>query len=79
MMQDRAYFSYLLRIWRVVRTGKPTWMASLDEPQSGKRHSFTSLGSLIAFLLQNTLEAGLQTGPQAGERDDQDHSPESAG
>jgi hypothetical protein len=65
-MEGKTYFSYLLRIWRVVRGGKPVWMASLDEPHTDKRHSFTSLQSLFAFLLQHTLDVDNLTQPQAG-------------
>jgi hypothetical protein len=70
MMEDKTYFSYLLRIWRVVRGGENVWLASLDEPHTGKRHSFTSLESLFAFLLRQSQEADRC----AETRSDQSHS-----
>jgi hypothetical protein len=54
------------------------WMASLDEPHTGKRHSFTSLQSLFAFLRQHTLDAGNPTQPQASPAD-QNHPSEKEG
>jgi hypothetical protein len=52
-MDKVFYFSYLLRIWRVVRDEELVWMASLEDPRTGKRQSFTSLEDLYAFLLKD--------------------------
>jgi hypothetical protein len=72
-MDKVFYFSYLLRVWRVVRDDELVWVASLEDPRTGKRQSFTSLEDLYAFLLkdirqitvQNQLLAG---SPQADQR-----------
>jgi hypothetical protein len=66
-MEDKTYFSYLLRMWRIRRGNELVWMASLDDPHTGKRRSFTSLERLFAFLLKQTQEAD----PQAEKRSDQ--------
>ncbi len=52
-MDKIFYFSYLLRVWRVVRDDELVWMASLEDPRTGKRQSFTSLEDLYAFLLKD--------------------------
>ena len=52
-MDKVFYFSYLLRVWRVVRDDELIWMASLEDPCTGKRQSFTSLEDLYAFLLKD--------------------------
>ena len=68
-MEDKTYFSYLLRMWRTLRGNKLVWLASLDDPHTGKRHSFTSLEKLCTFLVQKTQEVD-----QQAEQDcDQDH------
>jgi hypothetical protein len=53
-MEDKTYFSYLLRMWQTRRGNELVWMASLDDPHTGKRHSFTTLERLFAFLLKQT-------------------------
>jgi hypothetical protein len=55
-MDDISYHSYLLRMWRVIRDEKFVWMASLDDPHTGNRQSFTSLEDLYVFLLQQADE-----------------------
>lgn len=52
-MDKVFYFSYLLRVWRVVRDDELIWMASLEDPRTGKRQSFMSLEDLYAFLLKD--------------------------
>jgi hypothetical protein len=47
---DDHYVSYLLRLWQVVENGKAGWRATLEEPRTGKRHVFSSAGSLVEFL-----------------------------
>ena len=65
-MDKVFYFSYLLRVWRVVRDDELVWMASLEDPRTGRRQSFTSLEDLYAFLLKDirqiTLEGQALTG-----------------
>jgi hypothetical protein len=51
---ERRYISYLLRLWRVSRTGKPVWRASLESPLTGQRLAFANLADLFAFLESET-------------------------
>ncbi len=53
-MEDKTYFSYLLRMWQFWRGNELVWMASLDDPHTGKRYTFTDLERLFAFLLTQT-------------------------
>ena len=59
-MDKIFYFSYLLRVWRVVREDELIWMASLEDPRTGKRQSFTSLEDLYAFLLKDIRQIDAQ-------------------
>ncbi len=56
--QERRYISYLLRLWRVSRAGKPAWRASLESPLTGQRLAFASLADLFAFLADETGRSG---------------------
>lgn len=60
-MDKVIYFSCLLRVWRIIRNDELIWMASLEDPCTGKRQSFTSLEDLYAFLLKEVRKANLQT------------------
>ncbi len=60
-MDKVFYFSYLLRVWRVLRDDELVWMASLEDPRTGKRQSFTSLEDLYAFLLKDVRQITLQS------------------
>jgi hypothetical protein len=42
--------SYLLRLWRSGADGQ--WRASLQSVQTGERHMFADLESLLAFLVE---------------------------
>lgn len=66
MMEKVIYFSYLLRVWRIVRNEELIWMASLEDPRTGKRHSFTSLEDLYAFLLKEIWQVNGQRQPLIG-------------
>jgi len=45
------YFAYMLRLWLAgQREGKPTWRASLENPHTGERLSFSNAAALFAFL-----------------------------
>jgi len=47
--------SYLLRLWR---SGADSgWRASLQSVQSGERHMFADLDSLLAFLVEQSQAA----------------------
>ena len=59
-MDKIFYFSYLLRVWRVLRDDELVWMASLEDPHTGKRQSFTSLEDLYAFLLKDIRQINEQ-------------------
>ena len=51
MARERPdYFSYLLRLWRARERGASAWRASLQDPHTGERMGFSSLGELLAFL-----------------------------
>ena len=44
--------SYLLRLWRSNANGH--WRASLQSVQSGERHMFADIDSLLAFLVEQS-------------------------
>jgi hypothetical protein len=48
--QQVDYASYLLRLWRTERDGRPVWHASLEGTADGQRLNFSSLDALVAFL-----------------------------
>ncbi len=60
-MDKIFYFSYLLRVWRVLREDELVWMASLEDPRTGERQSFTSLEDLYAFLLKDIRQINRQS------------------
>jgi hypothetical protein len=51
------YQSYLLRLWRAYNHGQAIWRASLESAQTGERHGFADLESLVAFLEQQTADS----------------------
>lgn len=59
-MDKVIYFSYLLRVWRIIRNDELIWMASLEDPCTGKRQSFTSLEDIYAFLLKDIRQVNVQ-------------------
>ncbi len=46
--------SYLLRLWPASSAGTCVWRASLANVQTGERHGFADLASLLAFLEAQT-------------------------
>jgi hypothetical protein len=60
MEKRDEYLSYMLRLWRVSRDGQGMWWASLENSQTGKRHNFSDLENLFAFL-RGLSEGLLQT------------------
>ena len=56
-MSDVTHLSYLLRIWRVKRDDEFVWLASLQDPLTGKRQGFSSLEDLYIFLSRQIDEA----------------------
>ncbi|MEZ4869264.1 MAG: hypothetical protein R3C14_48525 [Caldilineaceae bacterium] len=50
--QNEERYSYLLRLWR---SGTDrAWRASLQSVQTGERHMFADLESLLAFLVEQS-------------------------
>lgn len=49
-MNSSTYQAYLLRLWRSRVDGN--WRASLQTVQTGERHMFADLESLLAFLVE---------------------------
>jgi hypothetical protein len=48
--QEDDYASYLLRLKRSDRNGRPTWRASMESTLDGQRLEFSGLEALVAFL-----------------------------
>lgn len=48
-MAEEDYVAYLLRLWKTVRDGRPTWQASLENTRTGERVNL-KLEDLIALL-----------------------------
>lgn len=46
--------SFILRLWREVQSDIPSWRASVENPETGKRIGFSSLEQLFAFLIDFT-------------------------
>lgn len=51
--QPEDRHSYLLRLWRSGVDG--TWRASLQSVQTGERHMFADMASLLTFLVGQSL------------------------
>ena len=49
-VQPEERYSYLLRLWR--NGPEDGWRASLQSVQTGERHIFADLASLLAFLVE---------------------------
>ena len=52
--EQQRYRAYMLRLWQVSSDGEPIWRASLESPHTGERHGFADLGTLFAFLEEQT-------------------------
>ncbi|MFN8495025.1 MAG: hypothetical protein U0350_45900 [Caldilineaceae bacterium] len=50
--RGEEHHSYLLRLWRSGADG--SWRASLQSVQTGDRHMFADLDSLLAFLVEQS-------------------------
>jgi hypothetical protein len=50
IQKQQGYMSYLLRLWQIQGNQNPIWCASLENPHTGERLTFTSLPRLFAFL-----------------------------
>ena len=49
-----TYHAYLIRLWVAHEQGQQVWRASLENPHSGERLTFTSLQRLYDFLQDQT-------------------------
>ncbi len=54
MKRLQHYVSYLLRLWRFGEDDAKVWRASLENPMTGERQGFASLGDLFTFLEAQT-------------------------
>lgn len=50
--RKQQHFSFMLRLWRANGEGEAAWRASLENPHTGERVGFASLGELFTFLRQ---------------------------
>jgi hypothetical protein len=57
MSNHREYRSYLLRLYQAHSAGRIVWRASLEDPHTGTRLGFSSIGRLYEFLLDQTDDA----------------------
>jgi hypothetical protein len=48
-MPKSDYCSYVLRLWKSQRRGRPVWQAELQNIHTGERRRFTP-GALLSFL-----------------------------
>ncbi len=55
-LKPPVYRSYLLRFWeeRGTETEPAVWRFSLEDPVTGRRHSFPALSELTAWLNRET-------------------------
>ena len=47
---EKLYLAYLLRLWQATSDERTAWRATLENPHTGERHAFATLGALFAFL-----------------------------
>ena len=48
--QERDYYSYMMRLWRVSERGTMVWRASLESAQTGERKGFVALDDMFDYL-----------------------------
>jgi hypothetical protein len=58
MNKPRAYFSYLLRLWRSDEAAP--WRASLDDARTHEHYAFSETDQLFAFLREQMQTADLE-------------------
>ncbi len=54
---QRTYYAYLLRLWRVNSGRATVWHASLEDSQTGERKGFADLRGLLVFLEEQISSA----------------------
>jgi hypothetical protein len=52
--ETRAYFSYLLRLWKADENDETVWRCSLQEVHTGKVRGFATLSDLDCYLQSRT-------------------------
>ncbi len=52
--RERRYLSFLLRLWCTDQDGNETWRTSLEDPRTGEKRSFASLGLMVDYLKKKT-------------------------
>lgn len=53
--RHETYVAYMLRLWQSgSQGGNPLWRASLEDPATGERLSFSDINTLFAFLSERT-------------------------
>lgn len=55
-MPDSAYRAYLLRMQRVGDGIRPKWTFTVQDTETLKTQTFQSLGALMLFIEQHTVE-----------------------
>jgi hypothetical protein len=58
--EQSDYHSYLLRLWCTNSYEQTIWHFSLENPETGTRHTFSSLAECVEFLeekLSQSLES----------------------
>jgi len=58
MHPGTRYASYLLRLWQVQNDQQTTWVASIQDPATGEKRPFSSVGALLQFLQTEFGERG---------------------
>ncbi len=54
MSLSPKYLAYLIRLWR--EGDSKSWRATLQNPHTGERRSFSDLATLLSFLEEQTHE-----------------------
>lgn len=49
-LRPPRYVSFLLRLWETFSDGQWVWRCSLEDPLTGRQHSFKDIQRLIDFL-----------------------------
>lgn len=62
--ETRGYVAYLLRLWREKGGESTQWRASLQDPHTGEKEGFASLGALFAYLRRVVAEGSGSEGEQ---------------
>jgi hypothetical protein len=58
------YASYLLRLWQMQNDQQTIWVASIQDPATGEKRPFASVGALLQFLQAEFGECGSVDGSE---------------